>query len=106
MGAYGWAWLVIAAVVPLGLIALNRASRGLLGPRLRMALSLLLAVWLLLPAPVPGYPGHYAPAFLVFCFEWLFQQAGDPRPAGIILGAGTLLALALLLAVSLRRGRR
>jgi hypothetical protein len=106
MGTYEWAWVVIAVVVPLGLFALNRASRGLLGPRLRATLSLLLAVWLLLPAPLPSHPGHYAPAFLVFAFEWLFQEGGNPRPAGFILAAGTLIALALLLVVLvMRRGR-
>lgn len=107
MGAYGWAWLAAVLAVPLGLFAMHRATRGLGGTRLRAMLAVLLAVWLLLPAPVPGYEGHYAPAFVVVTFEWLFQQAGNPRPAGVILAAGTALALAgLLLLNVLRRSRR
>lgn len=107
MGPYGWAWLVVALAVPLGLFALHRATRGIGWPRTRAVVAVLLAVWLLLPAPVPGYEGHYAPAFLVLTFEGLFQQAGNPRTAGVILAAGTALALALLLLMNaLRRSRR
>lgn len=106
MGAYAWAWIIVAAMVPLGLFALHRATRGHGRPRLKAVAAVLLAVWLLLPAPVPGYDGYYAPAFLVFTFEWLFQLSGHPRPAGIILAAGTALALAVVLLTGiLRRGR-
>lgn len=106
MNAYLWAWLVAAASALVGLFALQRAIRGLFGRRLTGALVVLLLVWVLLPAPVPGYPGHYAPAFLVFAFEWLFQQSGDPRPAGLILAGGTAAALALLLVMGLVRRNR
>lgn len=107
MDPYGWAWLIIVAMVPLGLFALHRLTRGLNLPRTRRLVGLLILVWLLLPAPVPGHPGHYAPAFLVLAFEWLFQNPGQPRAAALILAAGTVAALGLgLLAISLRRRRR
>jgi hypothetical protein len=108
MSPYGWAWVVVAVSLMLGLFAFLRATRG---PRLRRTrtwLAALLAVWLLLPAAVPGYPGHYAPAFLVFAFEWLFQAPGEPRAAGVILvgGAALLCALGLLVGVWRRRGSK
>lgn len=106
MSSYLWAWVVLAGSALLGLFALRRAVRGLFGRRLTGALTVLLLVWALLPAPVPGYDGHYAPAFLVFAFEWLFQQGGNPRPAGLILAAGTAAALALLLVMGLLRRNR
>lgn len=106
MSAYGWAWVVVAVAVPLGLFALHRATRGVSWPRTKAVAAVLLAVWLLLPAPVPGFEGRYAPAFVVFTFEWLFQQAGNPRMAGLILAAGTVLTLAgVLLSGIGRRGR-
>lgn len=106
MSSYLWAWVVLAASALLGLFALQRALRGLFGRRLTGALTLLLLVWLLVPAPVPGYEEYYAPAFVVFAFEWLFQQQGNPRPAGLILAAGTAGALALLLVMGLLRRNR
>jgi hypothetical protein len=105
MGPYGWAWVVVVVAVPLGLYALHRATRRLQWPRTRRVVAVLLAVWLLLPAPVPGYEGHYAPAFLVFTFEWLLQQPGNPRTAGIILIAGSVLAVAVTLLAGVARNR-
>ena len=106
MSAYGWAWVIIAAAVPVTLYALLRATRGWPWPGLRHALAWLVGVWLLLPAPVPGHGGHYAPAFLVFAFESLLQRPGSPRASGVILAAGTVLALAVLLLVFRRRASR
>jgi hypothetical protein len=96
----------VVASVALGLFAMHRATRSGGWSRTRAVVALLLGVWLVLPAPVPGYEGHFAPAFLVFAFEALFQQAGSPRPAGIILAAGTALALALVLLLGITRRRR
>ncbi|MEQ8861547.1 MAG: hypothetical protein RIC56_23125 [Pseudomonadales bacterium] len=108
MTPYGWAWLIVVATVPVGLFALQRLFRGTNLPRSKRTAALLIAVWLLLPAPVPGHAGHLAPAFLVLAFEWLFQRPGQPQTAGLILAAGTVAALGVaLLAVSLgRRGAR
>lgn len=106
MSGYAWAWLVMAGCVAVGLFALYRATRGGPLPGARRVLGWLLAVWALLPAPVPGYSDHYAPAFLVFAFEWLFQRPGEPRTAGLILAAGTALAVALAVLWGTVMGRR
>lgn len=106
MNPYGLAWVVAVVSVLLGLFALHRLTRGLHWPRTRTVLAVLLAVLLLVPAPVPGFEDRYAPAFVVFVFEWLFQQAGHPRTAGMILGAAAALALALLLLAGVFRRRK
>lgn len=104
MTPYGWAWVIVVVAVPLALFALHRATRGMPLPRTRRLIGALLAVWAVLPAPVPDYPGHYAPAFLVFAFESLFQRPGDPTTSGVILAAGTVATLGVaLLLVSRRR---
>ncbi len=107
MTPYGWAWVIVVAMVPLGLFTLAHLTRGVNLPRSKRVAALLIVVWLVLPAPVPGYPGHYAPAFLVLTFEWLFQNPGEPRTAALILAAGTVVAVGLaLLAFTLGRRRR
>lgn len=106
MSPYGWAWVVMAVSLMLGLFAFLRATRGPRLGRTRTWISVLLAMLLLLPAPVPGYSGHYAPAFLVFVFEWLFQTPGEPRTAGVILAGGAALLCALGLLVGVWRRRR
>ena len=69
------------------------------------------AVWLaalLVPAPVPGYSGNFAPAFVVLLFEGLFQAEGDPGLALRFLLAGVFVAVAgvSLTFVLLRRRRQ
>jgi len=103
MGPYGWAWVIVVAAVPVALFALHRATRGLPLPRTRRLIGALLAVWALLPAPIPGHAGHYAPAFLVFAFESLFQRPGDPTTSGVILAAGTVATLGVGLLLASRR---
>lgn len=104
MTPYGWAWVIVGVAVPVALFALHRATRGMPLPRTRRLIGALLAVWAVLPAPIPDYPGHYAPAFLVFAFETLFQRPGDPTTSGVILAAGTVATLGVaLLLVSRRR---
>ncbi|MCP5183654.1 MAG: hypothetical protein H6993_06800 [Pseudomonadales bacterium] len=73
---------------------------------LLMVVVVLVAV-LLVPAPVPGFEGHYAPAFLVAPFEAAFQADGRPEQAAKILAAGAiggLVAGALLLGVGWLKG--
>ena len=105
-GPYAIAWLVVLGCVVVALFALHRATRGWRAPGTRATIGALLAVWALLPAPVPGHAGYYAPALLVFLFEWWFQRPGEPGTSGIILAAGTFLALGLGLLLGARRRRR
>ncbi len=104
--SYDWAWVVAGVSALLGTLALARAWRGLRLPWLRLWLSWLIPVLLLLPAPIPGYEGNFAPAFVVFIFEWLFQRSGSPQAAGRILLAGTGLVTAGVLGWYLLRHRR
>lgn len=50
---------------------------------------------MLTPAPVPGFDGHLAPAFIVLLFEALFQHQGNPGPSFKLLLASCLAAAAL-----------
>lgn len=100
------AWIAAATAVAVGLFALHRLTRTLRWRRSKIVVAVLLAVWLLVPAPVPGFDDHLAPAFLVFFFELLFQQTGHPRTAGVILAASGLLALALMLLATVLLGGR
>jgi len=103
MTAYAWVWVIVAAAVPVALFALHRATRGMPLPRTRRVVGALLGVWALLPAPIPGHPGHYAPAFLVFAFESLFQRPGEPTTSAVILAAGTVATLGVALLLASRR---
>lgn len=103
---YVWAWVIAGAGTLLAVLALTQAWRGLPLPWLRRWLTWLIPVWLLLPAPVPGYEGQLAPAFVVFLFEWLFQREGSPAMAGRILLLGTCVTSAAFLAFWLLRRRR
>ena len=50
---------------------------------------------MLTPAPVPGFDGHLAPAFIVALFEALFQLQGHPGQSFKLLLAACLAATAL-----------
>jgi hypothetical protein len=103
---YLWVWGVVALCALLGTLGLGMAWRGLPLTRVRWWLMWLIPVCLLLPAPVPGYEGQWAPAFVVFIFEGLFQQQGAPEVAGRILLAGSLAVSAGVLVWYLWRRRR
>jgi len=101
---YILAWSVMALLAPLAAYAFLRATRGLPLLWLRRALAVVVASWVLVPAPIPNFPGNYAPAFFVFVFEAVFQHSGKPRVAAIILAMATLAALVgMLLLVLMRR---
>ncbi len=93
--SYGMAWLVIAAAAVLGSSFLFYLTRGIRTAGLRWTLRVLPALLMIAPAPVPNYPGELAPAFVVLVFESLFQAAGEPGTAGLILLATLLAGLAL-----------
>ncbi len=99
-------WLVafVAGIGCLGFFfLLTRRVGNLL---LRSLLRCLAMVWILLPAPVPDYPGIYAPAFVVLMFEGVLQSTGNPDLALRILLGGSAAGVVLVLVWYLLFGRR
>jgi hypothetical protein len=98
-------WLVVAAAglgALLGIYLLTRPLKNAFFKRLLRCISM---VWLLLPAPIPGAAGHFAPAYVVLIFEGLLQRDGQPEQSLWILAAGTLIVVVLLVGLALY-GRR
>ena len=97
--AYPGAWTVIAVAGFLGIVGWFFITRNLRWYWLRTLLRWLFPVMLLTPAPVPGYDGEFAPAFIVVLFEGVFQTQGAPGTALLILAAtlGCTLAFCALL---------
>ena len=96
------AWLVAFTAGLLGLIGLIFLTRPIQTQWLKDLLCWLPPALLLVPAPVPGFVGHYAPAFIVLVFEGLFQANGQAITALVIL----LLTALLVGAFVVRRSRR
>ncbi len=71
-----WGIAALAGVACLGFFFL--LTRRVSSLFVRTLLRCLGAVWILLPAPVPNYPGNYAPAFVVWVFEGVLQSDGEP----------------------------
>ena len=82
---YDFAWMVIIAAGLLGTGFLFYLTRGIGSPSLKWILRVLPMLLMAVPAPVPNYDGHLAPAFVVLIFEGLFQSEGQPATAGVIL---------------------
>ena len=89
------AWGVAAGAGLLGTVAVYFLTQAMQPGRLRRTLRVLPLFLLLMPAPVPGYGGHFAPAFVVFFFEAVFQGEGQPLLAGVLLAVAALLGLLL-----------
>ena len=102
--SYLLAWGVAVAAGVIGTVGLFMLTRSVRSRWLRNLLRWLPVVLLLVPAPVPGYSGEYAPAFIVLLFEGLFQTEGQPQGALTILVVTLVLAGGLILLLS--RGRR
>jgi len=98
---YTIAWLAAAGAALVGTIMLVLLTRKIASDWLRRTLRWLPALLLLVPVGVPGYSGHYAPAFVVAIFESLFQTDGQPMAATRVL----LMVLALGLIGILIAGR-
>jgi hypothetical protein len=110
MNSYAVAWTIVvfAAAGMLGSIyGLYRYTRHKVWLR-----YVLIALFFLLlaPAPIPGYPEHLAPAFLIAFFEWAFQDQGRPAVALriLVIGAigGVVVAAATYGVERIRKGRR
>ena len=90
MSAYTIAWLVISIAALGGAASMYFWLRGL-SPIVKSVLIAAVLAFFLLPAPVPGYAGHVAPAFVVAVFELLFQTDGKPGVSLRILAVGLTL---------------
>ena len=107
---YPNAWIVIAVLAVIGAFCLNLLLRGAKPaharwPRkLRYIFVTLVFVFFLLPAPIPNYPGVFAPAFVVYIFESLFQSGGQQNESQgiLVLGLGGVSILGLLALVLFR----
>ena len=93
MTGYPLAWLIIVAMAVIGTIAVFFLTRPMGAGLLRNLLRVLPGILLVIPAPVPGYDGHLAPAFVVLVFEGLFQREGNPLGALAALATGLAAAL-------------
>lgn len=89
--AYITTWTIIAIAALVGLFGFYRLLREFVGSAyLRVLCCGLIFALVLTPAPIPGYPQHYAPAFIVAIFEGIFQRDGAPWVALRFLIAGSL----------------
>ena len=98
---YFVAWLVALGAGLIGAVGLFFLTRSIETQWSRDLLRWLPPVLLLVPAPVPDFAGHYAPAFIVLVFEGLFQADGQSLLALVIL----LVAALIVAALSILRSR-
>lgn len=89
-----WGIAALAGIACLGFFFL--LTRRVSSLFVRTLLRCLGAVWILLPAPVPNYPGNYAPAFVVWVFEGVLQSDGEPLLSIQILLWSSLAVLCLV----------
>ncbi len=68
----------------------------------RNLLRWLVLVWCLVPAGVPDQPGYYAPAFIIFFFEFFLQVDGQPEAAlrTLVMVSVAIVALVTLAAIA------
>jgi hypothetical protein len=97
------AWIIIAVMAIVGSVCLVFLTRPMASSWFRTLLRVLPGMLLVAPAPVPGYPGVFAPAFVVLVFEGLFQSGGNALGAASILGA-TAILVTLIVVVTHRLG--
>ena len=93
--SYAGVWVVVVLLAGLSAAGWYMLMRSLASIYAR---ALVPAAWLalmLVPAPVPGFAGNWAPAFVVVIFEGLFQAEGEPWLAFRLLLAGVCLAVAV-----------
>jgi hypothetical protein len=93
--AYLDAWLLVLVAAGLGAVGLVFLTRSIRTAWLKLLLRLLPPVLMLVPAPVPGFSGNYAPAFVVLVFEGLFQSEGSVAAALAILIVTAVLTVLL-----------
>lgn len=95
--SYASAWIVIAVTVPVCLFGLYMILRQLTDSEyLRVLCCGLILAIVATPAPIPGFPQHYAPAFIVAIFEGILQDDGAPGVALRLLLAGSVALVGLI----------
>ena len=106
--SYSSVWLLIIAAGCVAIVPVYMLIRRIPSAYLRALLCGLVLALLLTPAPVPGYPLNYAPAFIVAVFEGLLQSGGQPGVALqlLLVGATLVIAVVTLSAIGLRRWKR
>ncbi len=100
------AWTVVLLAGGIGWVGLFFLTRGFSPHWLKLLVRILIPLWLVLPAPVPQFPGSYAPAFLIAIFEGLFQVDGQPGQAVRLLLLASVVILAGVIGWSVYRMRR
>ena len=88
------AWALAAAAALLAFAGVCALTQRLRPGFLRSWLRVLSLALMLTPAPVPGFPGNFAPAYVVGLFEAMFQIDGAPQQALRLLAAAGLAAAA------------
>ena len=84
--------MILAALM--GVFGLHRLIADVRNRSFKAAVLGGVLAFLLVPSEIPSISGEYAPAFIVFIFELLFQTDGAPAVAGgillvaVVLGAG------------------
>ncbi len=89
------AWLVYGLASLVAFVAWCALCSRIGSVTVRDVLRVLAFAAMVTPAPVPGYPGQLAPAWLVVLFETFLQREGDPLPAATLL----VISIVALLAV-------
>jgi len=104
--SYSSVWLIVIAAGCVATIGVYRLTRSIGSGYLRALVCGLVLALLVTPAPVPGHPQNYAPAFIVAVFEGVLQTGGSPGVAVRLLIA-VMVAMTVLSfgALALRRAK-
>ena len=107
MTSYSWAWLIIIVAGCVGVMGTYMLIRFVVSEFIRVLVCGLVLALLLTPAPVPGHPSSYAPAFIVAIFEGVLQSGGNPGVAlrQLLLGFVVAFAAVIFGTIGLRRWR-
>ncbi|HEY5644462.1 MAG TPA: hypothetical protein VIS76_00845 [Pseudomonadales bacterium] len=104
--SYAIAWIAAGGAGLIGALCVWMLTRSSHGGAWQHLLWVLPPVLMLVPAPVPHYPGNFAPAFVVAVFESLFVAEGQPRPALVILAVSAVAATVVTVLLSRALGSR
>ncbi len=85
MHDYALAWLLLLLMAAGGGTALWRLLHRVNSLVVKSILVGITVLFFATPAPVPGYSGEFAPAFIVGIFEAFFQIEGRPGVALLTL---------------------